>query len=155
MYGRNVRTAQDRRGRLVMSKALVLSAAALVFSAASASAQVYSTTATQNRSLIWRHLPMGTQRRRSRRRTRHRPSMQPRFIQHRQSTWCQLLSTQLQWCRAITLRPWFRSQYMPTRQGIGVATGMGGAATATGMGGAKTVTGRVYFSDYRRRVREL
>jgi len=86
---------------------------------------------------------------------RHRRSMQPRFIHHRQSTWCQLPSTQLQWCRAITQRPWFRSQYMPTPQGIGVATGMGGAATAssqymptprgigvaTGMGGAATATG--------------
>jgi hypothetical protein len=155
MYGRDVRTAQARRERLVMSKALVLSAAALAFSAASASAQVYTTTATQNRSLIWRHLPMGTQRR-PHRRTRHRRSMQPRFIHHRQSTWCQLPSTQLQWCRAITQRPWFRSQYMPTPRGIGVATGMGGAATAssqymptprgigvvaTGMGGAATATG--------------
>jgi hypothetical protein len=41
--GRDIRTAQPRRGRLVMSKALVLGAAALVFSAASASAQVYPT----------------------------------------------------------------------------------------------------------------
>jgi hypothetical protein len=40
---RQVRTAQARRRRLVMSKALVLGAAALVFSAASASAQVYTT----------------------------------------------------------------------------------------------------------------
>ena len=63
--------------------------------------------------------------------------MQPRFIHPRQSTWCRLLSTQLQWCRAITQRPWFRGRYMPTRPGIGVATGTGGAATATGMGGAK------------------
>src|SRR6266568_2672070 len=43
MYGRDVRTAQARRGRLVMSKPLVLGAAALAFSAASASAQVYTT----------------------------------------------------------------------------------------------------------------
>ncbi len=116
------------------------------------------TTATQNRSLIWRHLPMGTQRRRPHPRTRHRRSMQPRFIHHRQSTWCQLPSTRLRWCRAITQRPWFRSQYMPTRPGIRVATGMGGAATitgirsqymptrpgirvATGMAGAATITG--------------
>jgi len=100
---------------------------------------------------------MATQRRRPHRRTRHRRSMQPRFIQHRKSTWCRLLSTQLQWCRAITQRPWFRSQHMPTPQGIGVATGMmGGAATATGqymptprgigvatgmMGGAATAIG--------------
>ena len=76
------------------------------------------TTATLSRSLIWRHLPMGTQRR-PHRRTRHRRSMQPRFIHHRQSTWCQLPSTRLQWCRAITQRPWFRSQYMPTPRGIG------------------------------------
>jgi hypothetical protein len=53
---------------------------------------------------------------------------------------------QLQRCRAITQRLWFRrrplfrGQYMPTRQGIGVATGMGGTATATGMaGGGKHV----------------
>src|SRR5260370_28428952 len=36
-----------------------------------------------------------------------------------------------------------RSQYMPTRPGIRVATGMGGAATTTGMGGAKHLTRNV------------
>ena len=53
---------------------------------------------------------------------------------------------QLLWCRAITQRrsfrrrPLFRGECMPTRQGIGMATGMGGAATATDMaGGTKQV----------------
>jgi hypothetical protein len=125
-----------------MSKALVLGAAALAFSAASASAQVYTTpdygyaepVADLAAPADGYAEPAPPPR------TRHRRSMQPRFIHHRQSTWCQLPSTQLQWCRAITQRPWFRSQYMPTPRGIGVATGMGGAATATGMGGAKHLT---------------
>src|SRR5260370_13781887 len=104
MYRRNVRTAQARRGRLVMSKALVLGAAALAFSAASASAQVYTTpdygyaepvadlaapadgyAAPAPPPASW-----------------HRRSMRPRFIQHRQSTWCQLLPTHLPGCRVIT-----------------------------------------------------
>jgi hypothetical protein len=39
-----------------------------------------------------------------------------------------------------TERPWFRVQYMRTRQGIGVATGVAGTAMATGMaGGTKRV----------------
>jgi hypothetical protein len=139
-----------------MSKALVLGAAALAFSAASASAQVYTTPdygyAEPVADLA---APADGYAAAPPPRTRHRRSMQPRFIHHRQSTWCQLPSTQLQWCRAITQRPWFRSQYMPTPRGIGVATGMGGAATAssqymptprgigvaTGMGGAATATG--------------
>jgi hypothetical protein len=41
--GRDIRKPQTRRGRLVMIKALVLGTAALVFSAAGASAQVYMT----------------------------------------------------------------------------------------------------------------
>ena len=41
--GRDIRKAPARRGRLVMIKALVLGTAALIFSAAGASAQVYMT----------------------------------------------------------------------------------------------------------------
>src|SRR4029077_16989901 len=41
--GRDIRKALARRGRLVMIKALVLGTAALIFSAAGASAQVYMT----------------------------------------------------------------------------------------------------------------
>ena len=95
------------------------------------------TTATQIRSLTWRHLTKDTQRRHHHRPTRHRLYMQLRFIRRRQSTWCQLLSMS----RLLsTERPWFRVQYMRTRQGIGVATGVAGTVMATGMaGGTKRV----------------
>ena len=127
-------------GRLVMSKALVLGAAALalslVLSAASASAQVYVTPsygygyatpvadlAAPNYGyaapamatpppLMWR--------------PHRRPMQRQHTQQHRQS----LLSTQRRrWCPAITQlhQPWFRNQCMTTRPAIGVATGMGGA----------------------------
>jgi hypothetical protein len=144
---RHVRAAQARRGKSrgssVMSKALVLGAAALVFSAASASAQVYTTPdygyaepvadlAAPADGYAAAPPPAYTA----------PPVYAARFIHHRQSTWCQLPSTRLQWCRAITQRPWFRGQYMPTRPGIGVATGTGGAATATGMVGAKPAASR-------------
>src|SRR5437763_1966881 len=122
MYGRNVRTAQARRGRFVMSKALVLGAAALAFSAASASAQIYTSPnygyaepvadlaapadgyAAPAPPPAYTAPPVYAA-----------PVYTPPTV-----SWCQLPSTQLQWCRAITQRPWFRSQYMPTPRGIGV-----------------------------------
>ena len=127
-----------------MTRALILGAAALVVSAAGASAQVYTTPdygyGEPVADLVAPADGYATPA--PHRRTPHRLSMQPRFIQHHQSTWCRSLSTQHR--RWYMRRPWFRGQYMPTRPGIGVATGMvGTAATATGMlGGAKPAASR-------------
>ena len=135
-----------------MSKVLVLGAAALAFSAASASAQDYGyeepaadlaapadgyaapaappvyTAPPVYGVPLYTAPPVYA----APRSIHHQRSMRLRSIHLRQSTRCRLLSTQLQW-----ERPWFRDQYMLMRPGIGVATGMDGAATATGMGGAK------------------